>query len=205
MKPISCAHGVGFGIHAYQRAGILTPMPGTKIRTDIVEVYAFRVQAVPDRGSGDCPEISFLQMRRCKGRMVGSWQPVMGHVEEGETCTEAALRELKEETGYTPENGLTSLWQLESVNTYFLANDDCVMMSPGFAALVSPDVSPRLDDAHDDFRWVKRDHADRMFVWPGQRVAIDQIVRDVVPSILGLEREGKPSVESVLRIKLDSK
>ncbi len=183
-------------------------MPGASIRTDIVEVYAFSVQALSENDRSVCPEVSFLQLRRSKGQMSGSWQPVMGHVEENETSTDAALRELKEETGYAPNHGLIRLWQLESVNTYFLATDDSVMMSPGFAALVVPNIAPRLDDAHDGFRWVKRDHADRLFIWPGQRTAIDQIVRDIVPTVASgdaakqLGPDTNTSIEEALRVKL---
>ena len=69
-------------------------MAGPSVRTDIVDVYVFRHGATGGRG-----DVQFLQMRRCHGAMAGTWQPVMGHVEEGETATETAARELAEETG----------------------------------------------------------------------------------------------------------
>ncbi|MCE9589471.1 MAG: NUDIX domain-containing protein [Planctomycetes bacterium] len=161
-------------------------MPGPKVRTDIVEVYVFRRVA---QGA-----VEFLQLRRSKGAMVGSWQPVMGHIEEGETAAAAALRELKEETGYAVGSGLIAAWQLETVNAFFLHALDSVMLSPGFAAEVSPGVEPKLDDAHDALRWVPRDHADRLFVWPGQRQAVAQIVGDILPP-------GSPA-ENALRVAL---
>src|SRR5262245_56503785 len=149
-------------------------MPGPKIRTDIVEVYVFR------RPRGGSPEhaargVEFLQLHRSSGKISHTWQPVMGHVEEGETATQAALRALKEETGYAPGNGLMAAWQIEAVNTYFLASIDAVMMSPGFAVEVSPGVEPRLDESHDGARWVLRDACDRLFFWPGQRRAVTEI------------------------------
>ena len=150
-------------------------MAGPQIRTDIVEVYVFRCSGVHARVAG----VEFLQLRRAQGALAGTWQPVMGHVEAGETAVQAALRELKEETGWEPGSGLQRFWQLESVNVYFLATHDAVMLSPGFAALVGADAQPRLDDSHDAARWVARDHADGQFLWPGQRAAVGQIVNDI--------------------------
>lgn len=161
-------------------------MPGPKVRTDIVEVYVFR--RAP-RGV-----VEFLQLHRASGQMTGTWQPVMGHIEEGETAINAALRELKEETAIAPGAGVMAMWQLESVNAFFLAPLDAVLLTPGFAVEVTAGTEPTLDPTHDGHRWVPRDHADRMFVWPGQRHAVNQIVSD----ILAPNAPGEPW----LRIKL---
>lgn len=167
-------------------------MAGPTLRTDIVDVYVFRRRLAA---------IEFLQLHRAGGALSGTWQPVMGHVRDGNTAVATALRELEEETGYAPGRSLTSLWQLEAVNTYFLASRDCVMLSPCFAALVEPDADPRLNNEHDDFRWVARDHVDRFFIWPGQRTAIEQIVRDLVPAVMG----APSAVSNLLRIELPSR
>lgn len=124
--------------------------------------------------------MEFLQLRRSQGVMSGSWQPVMGHIQEGETAVGAALRELAEETGYRPGSGLVGLWQLELINTYFMAGEDVVVMSPSFAAQVEWGVEAVLDGGHDDVRWVRRDHAGRSFIWPGQRAAVEHIVEDIL-------------------------
>lgn len=178
-------------------ADILAAMPGASVRTDIVDVYVFRLCGV---GAGRDGVVEFLHLRRKTGKMSGTWQPVMGHVEEGETSVRTALRELAEETGYAPGKGLAAVWQLESVNGYFLAAEDCVMLCPCFAVQVQAGIDPVLDAAHDGFRWVRRDRVDREFVWPGQRAAIEQIVRDILPGLAGGEAES--GVAKVLRIDL---
>jgi 8-oxo-dGTP pyrophosphatase MutT (NUDIX family) len=147
-------------------------MPGPSVRTDIIDVYVFRRQR---------ETTAFLQLRRCVPPLSGTWQPVMGHVEPGETAAAAAVRELREETGFGHDAGLLGLWQLESLNAFFLAQADCVMLSPCFAAEVSPDCEPVLDATHDAARWVAAADADHAFIWPGQRQAIAQIVRDILP------------------------
>ena len=151
-------------------------MPGPQLRTDIVDVYVLR-QNSTDR----CPAAAeFLQLRRTGGAMSGTWQPVMGHIEQGETAQVAAMRELREETGLQPGCGLVALWQLELVNAYFLAAQDEIMLSVGFAAEVLADAELHLDEAHDSHRWVRRDMVQRDFLWPGQRAAIDHIVGDIL-------------------------
>ncbi|MDX1682822.1 MAG: NUDIX domain-containing protein [Phycisphaeraceae bacterium] len=146
-------------------------MPGPPVRTDIVEVYVFRR---PDRHP-----VEFLQMRRKREPMAGTWQPVMGHVEGDETAVATARRELAEETGFQVAQS-RGFWQLESLDSYYLASLDEVVLSPGFAVEVAPDAEPVIDDAHDAHRWVPRDRTDRAFYWPGQRQQAVHIVSDLL-------------------------
>lgn len=148
------------------------------LRSDIVDVYVFRRGAIaPDLSDG----FEFLQLRRVGNTLPGTWQPVMGHVENGETAADAAVRELAEETGISPNHGLVNLWQLESVNTYFLASDDVIMMSPGFAAEISSNADLVIDEAHNAVRWIQPSQIDRQFLWPGQHRAIVEIQRFLLP------------------------
>jgi len=151
-----------------------------QLRTDIVDVYVFRRLLEHEASS----HVEFLQMKRATGALIGTWQPVMGHVVEGETATKTAVRELQEETGYIAKNGTDSkvlgMWQLEEVNTYFLASHDAVVLSPCFAVEVRACNEPVLNKEHDAARWVHQDEVPRQFVWPGQRQAIAGIFRDLL-------------------------
>jgi 8-oxo-dGTP pyrophosphatase MutT (NUDIX family) len=151
-------------------------MPGPTIRTDIVEVFVFRRPP----GRRGATGVELLQLRRVKPPVSGSWQPIMGHIEQNETAVRAAVRELREETGFDAAL-CRGFWQLESLDTFFLAGSDTVMMCPLFAVEAPADFVPKLDDTHDAHRWVARDAADRAFLWPGQRAAVRQIVDDVLP------------------------
>jgi dihydroneopterin triphosphate diphosphatase len=144
----------------------------TDLRTDIIEVYIVRV------GKG---RTEFLQLMRTGEPAVRTWQPVMGHAEPGETAIETALREVHEEVGLTRRDaGFTAFYGLEEVHPYFLAQSDCIMLSPCFAAMVAEDWEPKLNDEHTSFRWVPAEEIETAFLWPGQRASCREIMREVV-------------------------
>ncbi|MDX2132031.1 MAG: NUDIX domain-containing protein [Planctomycetota bacterium] len=155
--------------------------PGPRLRTDLVDVYVFR------RPDGRAPE--FLQLRRARPPMHGTWQPVMGHVEPGESAPHAALRELQEETGLSRTSpALRGFWALESVHPFYLAGRDEIVLSPRFAVEVDPAWKPDLtrdpahphEPAHDDARWTASADA---FIWPGQRACIAEIYALILPEV----------------------
>lgn len=154
-----------------------------QISSEIVDVYVFR------RAATGAPE--FLQLRRSAGRyLAGTWHPVAGRIEPGETGVAAALRELREETGLAPAR----FWQLEHVSTFYVARTDQILLSPSFAAEVPSAADVRLSDEHDQSRWTPWPACRPQFVWPGQRAALDEIMTEIVA--------GGPA-EPHLRVPLD--
>ena len=139
-------------------------MTGITVRTDLVDVYVFKVVG----GS-----VELLQLRRATEPLNGTWQPVMGHIEAGETAIEAALREVREEVGLAldPE----SLHPLEQVHPYFLPRQNAIMLSPRFAARVDATWTPTLNEEHSDWRWVTMADVETMFMWPGQWASIREL------------------------------
>lgn len=141
--------------------------PGPRIRTDVVDVYVARRGALG---------LEFLQLRRARDPLRGSWQPIMGHIEAGESAVQAAKRETKEEVGLERSAAL-GLWQLEQVHPFFLAGSDEIVMSPRFVTEVGLAWKPVLNQEHSEFRWVQEAKVGEMFVWPGQRAAIAEASR----------------------------
>jgi len=139
-----------------------------QIVSSIIDVYPLR------RTSGS---VEFLLLKRQPAaRLGGTWQAVHGKIEPGEAAWQAALRELREETGLTP----TGFWQIDFVNTFYMADGDRVVLCPCFAAEVAADARVVLSREHTAFRWLPAKQALRQFMWPGQRRAVREIMDEIV-------------------------
>lgn len=131
-----------------------------KIILEIVETVLFRRKSEPE----------FLVLQRSDKETIypGLWQIVSGGIEPGEKAYEAALREVREETGLKP----IGLYNTPLTNTFYFFTNDSVNLSPVFAAEVDPNEDVRLSDEHKDFRWLVKDEAISLLVWPGQKSAV---------------------------------
>ncbi|MBX3359169.1 MAG: NUDIX domain-containing protein [Phycisphaeraceae bacterium] len=168
------------------------PLGGVTVRTDIVDVYVFRAIATGDgraplvvesEETGEASQVhgvEFLQLHRIGDPLAGTWQPVMGHIEAGESAVQAAVREMEEELGLTAESGLVALWALEQVHPFYIAAIDSIVLSPRLVAQVSAAWTPRLNEEHSEFRWVSWSEVWRRFMWPGQIAACGEIVEHLL-------------------------
>lgn len=168
------------------------PATGPTLRSDVVDVYTFRRRPSRARldpsgeASGGEDVVEILQLRRATderhgGSLAGTWQPIMGHIEPGETAIDCAWRELQEEVGLTRESpDLLGLWSLEQVHPYFLASRNAIMLSPRFVAEVTYDWHATLNEEHDAVRWVRASDAEKSFMWPGQRGVIREIRQEII-------------------------
>jgi 8-oxo-dGTP pyrophosphatase MutT (NUDIX family) len=147
----------------------------------LVDVYVLR---------GEDASLQVLVLRRAPGRRCpGSWETVHGHIEAGERPADAALRELQEETGLTPDR----LYNVSRVELFYQHRTDEVAMVPVFAAFVSRQAAVRLAQEHDGFEWLAVPDAAARFAWPRERRALDDI--------LALFRGGDAgTVDDVLRV-----
>jgi len=145
------------------------------VTSRIIEVCPFRIRE--DRGE-------YLLIRRALDDPLypGIWQFVTGRIEEGEKAHEAALRELREETGADP----LRFWVVPAVNSFYEPQGDLVNFVPLFAAELEAGVDVRLSAEHALFQWLPYVEARSRLVWPGQRSCLD-IVQHY---ILGGEQAG---------------
>ncbi len=137
------------------------------VNFEIVEVVIFRRTPSPE----------FLVLQRSDEEDIYPrlWQIVSGSIERGEKAYQAAYREVKEETGLTP----LALYNTPITNTFYFYTNDSVNLSPVFAAEVRPTDSVILSSEHREFRWLSRDDAVALLVWPGQKNAV-KIVNEYV-------------------------
>jgi dATP pyrophosphohydrolase len=121
--------------------------------------------------------LEFLLMKRNLNKIYEHlWQGVAGKIEDGETAPEAAIRELKEETGFDP----VKVFVADHVSRFYEVHGDRINLVPVFGIEVNSD-EVILSEEHIDFKWVTIEEALNTLVWNGQKKGI-QTVHDMVIS-----------------------
>jgi 8-oxo-dGTP pyrophosphatase MutT (NUDIX family) len=137
------------------------------LRPDIVECWVFR--------GAPGGEVEYLLIHRAPGRIYpGLWQCVTGRLDAGEPAPVAALREVQEETGLGPGE-IEGFFDLDQAVAFYAEEVDGIVSTVIFAVRVRADAAPRISEEHDDLRWVDREEALRLTVWPAYRDSIERI------------------------------
>jgi dihydroneopterin triphosphate diphosphatase len=146
-----------------------------KIVSDIVDVYVFRKSR---------RRIQFLVMRRREDVVLGNlWQSVHGKIEPGEHSVDAAVREMREQTGLEPQR----VYSADYINQFYNHAMDAIVLAPSFAILVGPNDEPTLASPYSDYAWCDLEETVGRLPWSGQRWAVRHIF-DVI-AIGGEEAE----------------
>ena len=115
--------------------------------------------------------IKFLIMKRAKTKMYEHlWQGVAGKIEVGETAPEAAIRELKEETGFEP----VRMFVADHVSKFYETHGDRINLVPVFGIEVDRE-DVKISEEHCDFKWVDFETARDTLVWKGQKEGITAV------------------------------
>ena len=93
------------------------------------------------------------------------WHTIAGTVEPGEAFHEAALRELREETGRDVSE-LQPLGELAYTRESWEDEPGLRVHVEAFLIDVEPGWEPELNEEHDDYRWLRRDEAAELLFWP---------------------------------------
>ena len=137
-----------------------------QIKVRVMDCYVYRRT---DDG------ILFLLMKRNLNKIYEHlWQGVAGKIEEGETSSEAAIRELKEETGLSPVN----MFVADHVSKFYEVHGDRINLVPVFGIEVDSEII-NLSEEHISYKWVDINEALNTLVWNGQKKGI-QTVHDMV-------------------------
>jgi 8-oxo-dGTP pyrophosphatase MutT (NUDIX family) len=144
-------------------------------RPDLVDCWIFRVV----HSARDVPSIEVLLLRRAPDRiMPGLWQCVSGSVEPGDRIAVEALRELREETGFGPDQ-IEAFYDLDLVNQFREPSYDAIVSAAVFAVRIRNGAEPTVSHEHDGARWVAIEQAHSEVIWPGYRTAIERIRDDL--------------------------
>lgn len=124
--------------------------------------------------------------RRTDGRILvlheraeDRWCFPKGHVEAGETLEEAAVREIREESGLGRVDVLGELREVH-YRHYRSSADRNVLKTVVYFLVQAEDAPLRLEDGFDEGRWVAPDEARRLVAYP-----TDRMVLDALPSVAG--------------------
>jgi 8-oxo-dGTP pyrophosphatase MutT (NUDIX family) len=100
-------------------------------------------------------------------RRLGTWLPIGGEIEAGETPLEAARRELREETGLIGEfHPLAAA--LDGVPPGLIGYEEHAAGSKGlhmnfvFVCAVAPEAEVQPNDEFGDWRWVERGELEQL-------------------------------------------
>jgi 8-oxo-dGTP pyrophosphatase MutT (NUDIX family) len=152
----------------------------TRISVGTIDVYCVS----PNAGDWRVLTLQRAHDTRC----ATAWETVHGHIEDGESPEQAAVREVREETGLSVQR----LYNV-TVQPFYLHKLATVELAVVFAAFVDPLASVTLGDEHVGSEWLTPERALERFVWPRER----QALRDI---LLLLRGGDAGPVEDVLRI-----
>ena len=112
----------------------------------------------------DKDDYRVLLLKR-KQTMQGAWTGVGGAIEEGEKACQAILREIKEETGLTPEK----LYSADTCEQFYEMDRDSILIAPVFVAYVSDTAVVTINEEHSEFGWFTFEEAMLKASFPEQR------------------------------------
>ena len=139
-----------------------------KVKIRVIDAYIYRKTK---------EGIKYLILKRAKTKMYEHlWQGVAGKIEKGEQSWQAAIRELKEETGLDP----LKIFVADHVSKFYETHGDRINLVPVFGMEVASDIV-LLSSEHSDFKWVDYDSACSYLVWEGQKKGIT-VVNEMIIS-----------------------
>ncbi len=121
-------------------------------------------------------DYNVLLLKRDTSVLKDVWCYIGGGIEEGEKAWEAALREVKEETGITD----LSLYSSNQFDQIYSPKENYIYIAPVFVGYVDESQKVNLNYEHTDYKWVSFKEAFDTVSIPGNEEVLLSIEKHFV-------------------------
>ena len=139
-----------------------------------VPIKCFAISVFLLHGTGS--EIKVLMLKRTGMSLGGEWCQIAGRIEAGEAAWQAALREIREETGLVPDR----FYSGDICEQFYEHDQECISLVPVFVGFMETEQEVRLNHEHTEYCWVTIDEAMELVPFSGQRKVLEHIRRNFV-------------------------
>src|SRR5690625_6624453 len=73
------------------------------------------------------------------------------------------------------------MWTVPSLNHFYEAKTDSILLIPAFAAEIPHDAEPKLDEEHTTWKWMRYEECKTAIMWPEQKRLLG-IIEQIVTS-----------------------
>ena len=140
-------------------------------------VHVFLVRVVGDERS----YLLFHRNARPELGLPAFWQVVSGALEPGESLADAALREVREETGLTlasvTDTGFCHRYPVRPEWRKWYGEEPEVIEEHVFYALVEPSAEPVLSTEHKSWRWCSLEEANHLLTFGANSMCLQAVER----------------------------
>jgi 8-oxo-dGTP pyrophosphatase MutT (NUDIX family) len=150
--------------------GVLAPTPAPSFAACMSSVNIGTIDVYVVARERDEWRVLALQ-RALSTRCPGAWETVHGRIEAGEEPEEAAVREVREETGLSIER----LYNV-TVQPFYLHRTHVVELAVVFAAFVDHRAPVTTGEEHQAHEWLGAKEALDRFFWPRERMALREVM-----------------------------
>ena len=134
----------------------------TEVLVRVIDAYVY---------SYESNKLSFLLLKRSRKKIYEYlWQGVAGKIEKNELAWQAALRELKEETGLTAQR----IFVADYVSKFYEKHGDRINLVPVFGIEVK-NKKVSLSKEHCNFKWLSFKKAHAKLTWNGQKKGLKAV------------------------------